>query len=263
MALSFTLGTWNILAGAYIRRSFYPNTPKHVLDAGWRTDALVRRAAELDLDILCLQEVECATFEAIKDGLAMRGYEGTLALKGGNKPDGCATFVRSACCSILSERRVEYTDGAAGDPNSGHIAQLAKLQVAGARLALVNTHLKWDPPETPREQQWGFRQASEALSLVADDASDVQMICGDFNATPDAEAVSLLLASGFDYSHRACPGTFTCNSNRVPKLIDYIFFRGPVRVEPVPVPAIEGQTPLPSLDQPSDHLALITIVTLP
>jgi len=85
----------------------------------------------------------------------------------------------------------------------------------------------------------------------------VQAICGDFNATPNADAVELLIESGFDYTHRNCAQTFTCNSNRVPKLIDYIAFRGNVRAEPLPVPAIDGHTPLPSEEQPSDHLPLM------
>jgi mRNA deadenylase 3'-5' endonuclease subunit Ccr4 len=256
MAFAFTLGTWNILASAYIRRSFYPNTPQSMLEARSRVPALVRRAIELQLDILCLQEVEPAVFAPLQEGLVANGYQGTMALKGGGKPDGCAIFFRTSCFNLLNEWRVEYQDGASRGPNSGHIAQRMTLDIGGVRLALVNTHLKWDPPETPTEQQWGYRQASEALRLVTEEAADVQAICGDFNATPDADAVELLIESGFDYTHRNCAQTFTCNSNRMPKLIDYIAFRGSVRAEPLQVPAIDGHTPLPSEEQPSDHLPL-------
>jgi len=46
-----------------------------------------------------------------------------------------------------------------------------------------------------------------------------------------------------------------------PKLIDFICYRGPVRVLPSTIPVIDGATPLPSSDQPSDHLPLVARFT--
>src|SRR2546425_7959942 len=106
--MAFTLATWNILATAYIRKRWYPKTPPHVLEAAWRVPALVRHAAELGVDVLCLQEVEIDSFAALQAGLCPLGYTGTQALKGGNRPDGCATFVRTNCLALLTARRLAY-----------------------------------------------------------------------------------------------------------------------------------------------------------
>src|SRR3954469_18515380 len=151
---AFTLATWNILATAYIRRDYYPNTPPEVLDPRYRVPAVVKRAVELAVDILCLQEVEAESFAGLQAGLSPFGYSGRLAMKAGRKPDGCAIFFRTSTSRLLSEQRIVYTDGDHA-PNSGHIAQLAAFDVTGTNLDLLNTHLKWDPPSTPRDRQWG------------------------------------------------------------------------------------------------------------
>ena len=85
MSSPFSLCTWNILATSYIRPEYYPNTPPAILDPGWRLPALVRRARELQADILCLQEVEAASFATLRSGLEPQGYAGRLAMKGGRK----------------------------------------------------------------------------------------------------------------------------------------------------------------------------------
>jgi mRNA deadenylase 3'-5' endonuclease subunit Ccr4 len=258
---AFKLATWNILATSYIRREFYPNTPSQILDPDWRIPALVRRAGELGVDILCLQEVEGEVFTALASGLAPLGYSGILARKDGGKPDGCATFFRTNCCELLNEHRLVYADGLDGSADSGHIAQILKLDVSGNQVALVNTHLKWDLPHTPPERQFGLRQIQQALAAARQEASSIQLICGDFNATPNSLLINFLRHAGFDYTHRGTPDVFTCNSNGQPKLIDYVFFHGPVRAHPEPVLPIDGLTPLPSLEQPSDHLPLVTTIT--
>jgi len=261
MSSAFTLATWNILATAYIRRDYYPNTLPDVLDPRWRVPALVKRARELDVDILCLQEVEAESFAALEAGLSPLGYSGRLAMKAGRKPDGCAIFFRTATCRLIAEQRIVYTDGGHG-PNSGHIGQLAAFDVTGGRLDLLNTHLKWDPPSTPRDRQWGYRQAVQALAALPETHSTgLQIICGDFNVTAASAVIELLSAAGFHRTHHGGPGIYTCNSSREPKLIDFICYRGPVCVRPSALPVIDGATPLPSSDQPSDHLPLVARFT--
>jgi mRNA deadenylase 3'-5' endonuclease subunit Ccr4 len=257
---AFTLGTWNILATGYIRAAFYPDTPREFLDPHWRIPAIAQRLRELSLDIVCLQEVERAAYAAINEALQPLGYSSSLEMKAGRKPDGCATFVRAGC-AVVSERRLEYADAFVSGPNSGHIAQLLTLEIDGARIALVNTHLKWDAPDTPRERQWGYRQIGQVLQTLNAEPAPITIICGDFNATPDSGVVAVLRESGFDYAHRGLSSVYTCNSNREAKLIDYIFSRGPIRAEALPVRTIGDRTPLPSPEEPSDHLPLIARFT--
>ena len=249
--MSFTIATWNVLATAYIRPAFYPRTSPEFLNASWRVPALVSYARTLEADIICLQEVERAVIAALQEGLP--GFEGTYAAKGLKRPDGCATFFRADRVTLMNIRRVEYDD------RSGHIAQYMLFETEGHRLAVVNTHLKWDPPETPREKQWGYGQIRQALSLMTE-PSDGQILCGDLNVTPEADVVQVLLESGFDYAHRNMPNMATCNSNRHAKLIDYLFSRGSLALEPVIPAAIDDETPLPSSAQPSDHVPLLARV---
>jgi mRNA deadenylase 3'-5' endonuclease subunit Ccr4 len=254
MSTSFRFATWNVLATAYIRRDYYPGISAAVLDPRTRIPALVKRATELAGDILCLQEVEREVFHALDSALRPLGYSGLLAMKGDRKPDGCATFYREDRCQLIQEHRLLYADG--GDnPDSGHVAQVIALRLSSLRIDLVNTHLKWDPPGTPRDRQWGYRQASLALSALGEWAENgVQLICGDFNVTEDSSVVPLFTSAGFQPAHW---DGYTCNSSAVAKRIDYILFRGPVRADPEPLPLIDGRTPLPSAEQPSDHLPLV------
>ena len=255
--MAFTLATWNILATSYIRPEFYPGSPRHVLDPACRVPELVRQAIALDTDILCLQEVEVSVFAALQKGLAGSGYSGTHALKGANRPDGCATFFRGSRFTLAHTQRIAFADGD-GRANSGHIAQLLLLDREGKRLAVLNTHLKWDPPDTPRERQWGYRQIVQSIEALRTDAgpSAGQIVCGDFNVTPQSDVVEALLSAGFDYAHRHCGVIVTCNSNGQPKLIDYLFHSQSLRAQPVIPALIDARTILPSSEQPSDHLPL-------
>lgn len=251
--MTFSFATWNVLATAYIKPAWYPRTGPDVLDPRWRVPALVRHAVALDVDILCLQEVEADVFAALQHGFNPLGYSGALAMKANPRPDGCVTFFRADRFTLLHQQRLAYTDG------SGHIAQILRLSDADRELAIVNTHLKWDSRGTPRQRQWGYRQMLQALDALG--PADGRIVCGDLNVTPDSDVVSALRAANFDYTHRLCPETHTCNANAEPKLIDHIFWHGALDADPLPVPPMDAETPLPSADQPSDHVPLIARFT--
>src|SRR5947207_1747478 len=161
--LSFSLATYNILAQAYITPARYPRTPATVLASTWRRPALVRYVVALAADVLCLQEVEDETFAALQQVLEPLGYSGHLVKKGGGKPDGCATFIRHSALTLRRVQLLMYTDGSGAEPHSGHLALIVLLEYRGRALGIVNTHLLWDPPDTPRDQQHGYRQISQLL----------------------------------------------------------------------------------------------------
>jgi hypothetical protein len=172
-------------------------------------------------------------------------------MKGEKRPDGCATFFRSGRFTLLAERRIAFSDGDGGR-DSGNIVQLLLLGHEGKRLEIANTHLKWDPPETPRERKSGYRQILQAIEALHPDGSspDGQILCGDLNVDPDSDVIEALLAVGFDFAHRQCPGAFTCNSNKQAKLIDHLFYRGSLRARPIAPAKVEAETPLPSPEPP-------------
>ena len=257
--MSFSLATYNVLAQAYITPSRYPRTPESVLASAWRRPALVRHIGALATDVVCLQEVEDETFAAVQQALGPLGYTGHFAKKGGGKPDGCATFIRRSTLAWGTVYTLMYSDGAGTEPDSGHLALVVLCAYKGRCLGLVNTHLRWDAPDTPPERQRGYRQIRQLLQerdQIAP-ACEAWIICGDFNVTPESHVVSVLRAAGFDYTHRTLAGTATSNANARAKMIDYVFYPETVRAQPVAVPVIDDQTPLPSYDHPSDHLALM------
>jgi mRNA deadenylase 3'-5' endonuclease subunit Ccr4 len=257
--LPFSLATYNVLAQAYITPARYPRTPESVLASAWRRPALVRHIVALGMDVICLQEVEDETFTAVQQVLGPLGYIGHFARKGGGRPDGCATFVRQSTLAWGPVHELMYSDGAGTERDSGHLALVVLCAYKGRPLGLVNTHLQWDPPDTPPDRQRGYRQIRQLLQeryRIAP-ACEAWIICGDLNVMPESHVVAVLRAEGCDYTHRTLAGTSTCNANARAKMIDYVFYTEMFRAQPVAVPVIDDQTPLPSYDQPSDHLALM------
>lgn len=258
--MSFTVATYNILADAYIKPAWYPHTPPALLLTETRIPKLLRHIAGLTADMLCLQEVTQDIFAALETHLTALGYAGRYTQKASGKPDGCATFYRMAVFTLLKTVRIEYADGPEGHEPSGHAAQLLVLQHGEHRLGVANTHLKWDPPGTPREQQYGYRQVVQLLrEWSTQHAADCAawIVCGDFNVTPESEVVAVLREAGLEFTHHAYTRAYTSNANARAKTIDYLFFSAALQAQPIPLPAIDDHTPLPGPDQPSDHVAVV------
>jgi len=226
--MDLRVATWNVLCDAYVEPEYFPHTPAAILDPDRRRAALLDRIRSLDVDILCLQEVDAGLAAAIR----AVGLDGRYAPKGGGKPDGCATVSR---LPVRSERTLAYADG------SGHVALFVELD----GVTVANTHLKWDPEGTR-----GARQIAELL----EGRPERFIVCGDFNAEAASETVSLCLAAGL---RDACPaGGATSNANGRAKRIDYLFHSLDLRAAPALLPRIADDTPLPSESEPSDHLAV-------
>jgi len=251
--------TYNVLATAYIEPTRYPFTPPELLDAKIRLPAIAAHIIKLDTDLLCFQEMEEEMFAVINHALSPLGYEGRLTKKGSGKPDGCATFVRSKVLEWVRLSRLEYADAIGETSRSGHIVQILVLRWEGRFLGVANTHLKWDPPSTPREHRYGYRQLTELLRVRQELAPECEgwIICGDFNVTVEDEVIQTLQRSGLQFSHANAHGVATCNSNRRAKMIDYLFHNETIESTALELPQVQNDTPLPGLDQPSDHIAVM------
>jgi mRNA deadenylase 3'-5' endonuclease subunit Ccr4 len=260
--MSFTVATYNVLASAYIQRAHYPRTPAMVLNPVWRVPVLVQYISRLKADILCLQEVEPEFFVALRTSLGEMGYGAHYARKYARRPEGCAIFYRGNEFELLSARVIAYADGAGIAPDTGHIAQIALFQRTGGIIGVINTHLTWDPPSTPREAQVGRRQTQQLLTEYENSASAARgwILAGDFNVTPDSEIIATVERAGLNYAHSGLNGVFTCNVNSDARMIDYIFRSSTLISEPQLPVAIDDKTVLPSADQPSDHVPLIAKV---
>ncbi len=256
--MSFSVTSYNILADAYITPDRYPHTPSSVLEPENRRSALLSKVEYLLSDLICLQEVEPDTLRDLVLRLEPLGYEGHYLRKSGGKPDGCATFFKRSTFALGGISKHYYRDGGATGSDSGHVGLVLRLEKDGRNLAVANTHLKWDPRGTVVADQVGYRQITELLDQLGkmDLESRAWIICGDFNVTPDSDVVQLLLDHDLDYAHRGRTSVNTCNANNRAKLIDYMFYSAVFVPQPLDPPRIRDDTPLPSKEEPSDHLAL-------
>jgi mRNA deadenylase 3'-5' endonuclease subunit Ccr4 len=256
--MPFTIASYNILAQAYILPDRYPGVPPAFLDAEYRKSALMRHIAALNADVICLQETEREMFDALQSHLHSRGYEGTFAQKTA-RVDGCATFVRTDVLPLHAIRSHAYSDGGNKRSASGHVALATTLRWQDRLVAVANTHLKWDPPGTGADEQWGYRQITQLLaqrSLLAPDAT-AWVICGDFNVTSNSEVADALRQAGLLDAYREREYMRTCNTNNRARRIDFLFHTPELTARPFPLRAITDETTLPSSDEPSDHLAIM------
>jgi protein angel len=230
------------------------------LNPTWRLSALVQYIANLATDVICLQETEADLLSALRTRLGPLGYNFAHARKGGGRPDGCATFYRDTPFEFVGSCVIDYDNGDTRMAASGDIALVVILHTAGRRIGLINTHLAWDPPETPIGEHRGYRQVEKLANewTGIKDRCDGWLICGDLNATPSSDVVAVLTRAGFRYAHRNLPETYTCNVGGHAKMIDYLLYSSTLRPEPDPVYPILDDTPLPSAEQPSDHLPVVS-----
>jgi mRNA deadenylase 3'-5' endonuclease subunit Ccr4 len=248
--MPFRAATYNVLATAYIKPEWFAAVPPELLRPEGRLPALVRHVEALDADLLCLQEVEDETFAALQR-LKAAGYDGHFEKKGRGRPDGCATFFRREIFALRGLKRLDYRD-------AGHIALILSLEHEGRLLGVANTHLRWDPPGAPLDEQLGHRQAAELLAERArfQPPQNGWLLCGDFNRAPDSEVVAAVRQAGHEHAHAGRPQARSCVANGRAALIDYLFHSPQLRARPLDPPAVGDETPLPSPEQPSDHLAL-------
>lgn len=244
--MSLRVVSYNVLADSYIQRTFFPRTPPEILDPSRRHPALAARVAALGGDIVCLQEVEPAVLEVVS--AALPDHEVHYEPKRG-KPDGIATLIRA---SAQHRASVVYADG------TGHVALLVVIEHEERLLGIANTHLKWGPPPGATV---GVAQTEALLDALEhfEPACKGWVVCGDFNARPDSALVRRVRERGLHDSYEA-QEAFTCNANAEAKRIDFIFHSPLLSATPLPLRAITEETVLPSAEEPSDHLAIGSVL---
>lgn len=254
---SFRLTSYNVLAAAYATRKLYPSIDAELMRWSRRAPAIVDRIATLAPDVACLQEVETAAWPGLERALAAGGWRGVFAAKGAGRPDGCATFWREGVLRFATHEALHFDDGEPGAEASGHLALIADFEGAEGVLRIVNTHLRWQAATARGYAHIGFREAHELIDRCsgAMPAPFAVVACGDFNAPPDSDIAALFRERGFVDAYAAAAQP-TCNPHRRATRIDYIFSTAGLVAEPESIPAIDGETPLPSAAEPSDHLPI-------
>jgi mRNA deadenylase 3'-5' endonuclease subunit Ccr4 len=253
--LTFSTVTWNILADAYIKPGRYDHVPPSALLPGPRRALLLRQLLQFDADLYCLQEVEPDAFAAIGEALGA-GYEGLYEQKH-NKPDGCAIFFRKGTFSLLEREGLHFRHI---EPGYDHVALIALLvHDSGHRLALVSTHLRWQPESTAKEIHLGRNQLLEILERRAAlrPKWPTWLVCGDFNALSDGVVLQAAKEQGLELSCRALRPWDTTNIGGRMRKLDYLLYgQGELVPSPRPLPRLQRDTPMPSSEHASDHLPL-------
>jgi endonuclease/exonuclease/phosphatase family metal-dependent hydrolase len=235
--------SWNVLADAYVKGEYYPRSAPALFDRAARRKRVVERLSlYASADVLCLQEVDSALFAAAEEAL---GELSGRHFKKRGRGEGCAIFVSKARAASddLEWREIVYGD------MSGHVA----LGVSFASLTVVTTHLKWEPATIAPSEHRGVAQLTELLDAWS---SGARVVCGDFNADPSSEVLAVARSRGLVDAYASLPAAFTANSNETTKRIDFILHTPDLRSTPSPLPPITIETPLPSDDEPSDHLPI-------
>lgn len=257
--MPFSVVTWNVLAQAYIKPGRYDHVPTAALQPEPRRQLLLEQIVAQDADIYCLQELEPDCLAAIEQALG-----GRYAVVYGQKrerPDGSAVLVRRDTASIVQHEILHFE---AIEPGWDHLAVLALLQLGAHRLAVVSTHLRWQPARVPREQHLGRRQLLEILARREALLGDwpAWLIAGDFNALSESVVLQAALERGLRLSCRSQRPWDTVNIDGRRRKLDYLLYT-PEHLAPAPgvLPRLERSTPMPSEIHPSDHLPVAVTYT--
>lgn len=261
-APTISIATYNVLAAAYADPKYYPGVQSHDVASATRYPRVVHRIAELDADVICLQEVDHELFAMVDARLQKQGYRSRWAHKGRGKPDGCAMFV--APNLLLGEWRIhEFDDAAFGGKRTGHLVLSTNVMRGHFYMHVATTHLKWEPPGAAGEERVGLLQARQTLRQLPTQvriAGTPCVICGDFNAGPSSDILRTFADERFVDAHGDLSHTFVLEG--VPQKLDYLLFSMDTLVaRPVAVPSLPGPTPMPSAAEPSDHLPLVARFT--
>lgn len=249
---AFSVASYNVLADSFITPDWYPFIDPHVLVPAYRHTALADHIARVNTDAICLQEVEPAVHDVIRRRLHPLGYASFRAARTSRRMDGCAMFLRTATFTTSTIHQLEFQDG------SGNVALIAITETFGRRVGIATVHLSWERDHAPHEPRHALGEVRSILALTVDErpACDAWIVCGDFNALPTDDVPREFVRSGYTDAFRDQPLSYTCNVNAEAKRIDYLFSSSALTPHAIDVRQINDHTPLPSRDEPSDHLLI-------
>ena len=199
-------------------------------------------------DIICLQEVKDNDSERDIIGfLEKLGYDyafaSTLQTWDGKKyKHGPAVFskftIKNSRTYMLSEENVR-------------VAVRADINIGNQILHVFSTHLMHTHQKSSEEQE---EQARNLIKLIPNKRS---ILTGDFNATPESEAIKLLNSVFMDTDKTSSPtwsvykaGCELCNLDKITIRLDYIFTTKDITSSFFEVGQSRG----------SDHLPVSTII---
>lgn len=257
--MNFSILTYNILADAHVRPVWYTHVPSGVLSFENRSQRLLQTILSYQADIICLQEVGKPYFDYF-DQQIRDDYLGFVAYKQGSEDiDGCAIWVRKAKFAVISHQVHLYADATILGAISGHIAfcmvlQFIDAQSNGTQIGIMNTHIKWNQPNLPREERWATYQLADISTIIATMPDIEWIVCGDYNLAPNDFSWQILTEAGLHsvWSEEHTP--YTCYANSRFHTLDYVCVSAGLHILHLQYPVLTKDSVIPSLDHPSDHI---------
>jgi mRNA deadenylase 3'-5' endonuclease subunit Ccr4 len=251
---SFRLVTYNILNEDYLWDGTYDFVSDDILSWQNRRIKIVERIKKLDPDVICLQELNTASFEYFKE--VFEDFESLFAKKGSSSLSGVGTFCKK---NVFKEihHKVVLCDGTS---NCGHLpiqpAIFTNLLLENDKsVTLVNTKIKWSQKTNPGDPisnhvQFILKSIPKTLTIVA----------GDFNMKPDHPLMEEFYSAGLQDGlfHE---NAYSCYANKSFQKIDYILSTNDLKSVLLENFPLTSAQPIPNENEPSDHLPIGSIIT--
>jgi endonuclease/exonuclease/phosphatase family metal-dependent hydrolase len=205
--------------------------------------AVTRILRELDADVVCVQEAP-RLFRWRSKCAALARESGLLYAGGGRTANGVAMLAAQRVdVSGVVEYRLSRTPRLI---RRGVVA--ARVHKAGAWCVVASVHFGLDADERPRHRR-------EIVGLVDRYRSEVTILAGDINETPDMPTWQALAAEFTDAGAADGAPTFSARNPR--RRIDGVFSRGPAAVQACWV--VDG----PDVEVASDHRPVVVDMEVP
>ena len=209
--------------------------------------ALVQTCAELDADVLGLQEVDRGRLRSSfrNQAALVARHLGCAFVYGEVLRRGIVGRYGNALLTRGALRDVDLVQLPRPSPRQARGAILARIELAGLDVSVAATHLQHHPAELGDQP----REAAVQLRALLDTLNQrplPRLLLGDLNLGP-RRAKPLLAAAGFDCAPDA--PTFPAEGPRV--TLDYIAVRGLRILESAAVPT-----------RASDHRAVVATVAV-
>lgn len=241
---TFRVVSYNILADNYAKDEFaqkvlFPYCPPYAMDISYRQQLLLKEIPGYNADLICLQECGFKLFENnLQPALETMGFEGLMRCKGGETPEGEATFFRKSKFSLITRHDIVLKEALLNDPAQAAIldhvspipilletltkrntvVQLSILKVLGFEkryLCAVNTHLYYKPTYPH------IRLLQSAIILNHIQKVISQFCSGDadggVNVQADADHVSPQIANDGMHAHPQVAVLFCGDFNSGPR----------------------------------------------
>jgi nocturnin len=233
----------------------FPHARAEILAWNYRKNLLIEELICGAPDFICLQEVDHWT-DWFEPELSRYGYVGCFRNSAEDmaltpRGHGLALLWKNDRWSLDSEVVVKQLI-----PSGSQIMMMVTLVSESTRIHLITCHLK----AKKKFAETRLAQGVALLEIVP--ATDITLIGGDFNASPD-EPVIKLLRQHFRSVYADCPQGYTTAKIRAEltvHTIDYLWIpqQGQIR-QRLSIPPLQTLSPdyLPRVNYPSDHLALM------